>query len=128
MKITHIDQTSAKEIRTIMEAAFAKIAESTGVHIALGRISYDPRGFTAKTTGVVGASKADAQRQSFEKDCYKVGLKSSDFGREIMISGTKMAITGVNTRAYRFPVSVTEVSTKKKFKISRTMVKAALAA
>lgn len=48
--------------------------------------------------------KALQEQKAFEANCYKVGLRSSDFGKKFAYRGEKYVIVGVNPRAHKYPL------------------------
>jgi hypothetical protein len=118
--IEQMDKAAARTIAAAMKAALAAVEADLGVTIEVGGGSYDPTGeFTPK----VRVKLAGADRAAFEKYAPMVGLDPADFGREFSYNGKTVRISGLNLRAPRFPVILTDVKTGKTYKAPEDSVR-----
>jgi hypothetical protein len=121
--ISKMDKKAAQQIRAEAQKALEVAAEKLGLKVSLGNGRFDPsRGtFDCKIEFVVPA----ALNESVASDLKQFGIDGAH-GTEFTVRGTTYSITGVNFRATRMPINVTEVSSGRGFKFESETVKRAL--
>ena len=107
-------RAKVKTIRTEIDKALAAVAAKHGVEFSLGTIRFsdtDLRG----TLKCVSADK-DAGRKMFERDAFRVGVKKDAYGKTFTSNGKTFRITGINTRAKKYPICAETVNRGDKYK------------
>ena len=127
MKYDKLDKSKVQTIRALMEEAFTKIADKTGVHLTAKTIRFTSNSMRTTVEGTLEQDGIDARQVKFNENCYKIGLAKGDYGKKIYVSGMLMRVTGVNPRRPKFPVSVERISDGAPYKISKFQLTNALA-
>jgi hypothetical protein len=126
MKFTTIDRATAKALRTILSAAIEEALEGTGVAAEVGRITF--AGNTAAVKVQASIIDPDSGRvmtreaKDFERLAVAWGITSKKLGDRFESRGTVYEITGLNTRAPKFPVQGIRVKDGRSFKFPVSMV------
>jgi len=101
-----IDKSVVQEMRKEVFQALNAIASRHGLNVKQqSNVSYSATDFSVKYTfsdADINLAKAD-----FEKKCWKYGLSASDYGRTFDNDGKTIVITGINTRAPKYPIQYT---------------------
>ena len=97
MAVTEFNRENLKSIRADIDAALAAVATKHGIKLSLGNISFSGLEFRSKVeakvlTTVQNGVAVDSAKVRFEQIANYYGLKASDFGMVVTISGTKYKI------------------------------------
>ena len=115
-RLGRLTKEDLRDLRKEINKKLKPLEMTYGIKISLGRsIKFDSVSFRVRLEGTLlspsGGESADAVH--FKSLCWVHGLKPSDFGREITFPaygkfpGRKGRITGINTRAKKYPILVT---------------------
>ena len=88
-----------EEFRNDTLEALTEVAKKHGVKIELGNIKYDTYDFDMKMHVTKDEEDLDGNRLKFESECWRYGLKKSDYNREFIADGKKFRFVGFNNRA-----------------------------
>jgi hypothetical protein len=85
-----------------------------GISITLGRVKYDGISFRSKIAGkiLITEDGLSTDRHKWNSHAHLFGLKNSDFGKEVSISGKIGRIVGINTRSKKYPILVKRADDK----------------
>ena len=114
--ITKIDRTFMKMSRAKIDDALKDLGDELGVVFQTGNGSYD--GSTGhfkleiKTIGENGEA-VNPNAKTFQTYARMYGLSPDDLGRQFTSRGKTFEITGLNTRARRFPIQANALKTAK---------------
>lgn len=115
-----IDRAAANKIGAATKKALEEVAAELGINIEYRGGRYDPVAGTYKPR--IEFKVAGAARNTFERDCYRIGLRPEHFGKVFRSQGSDYEITGINLRARRYPVIAKQLSSGKSYKFSETAV------
>jgi hypothetical protein len=113
MKMT---RAKVKQLRADIDAALAAVEKKHGVEFDLGRITFTDTDFRGKLT--CKSADPNADRKIFERDALRVGLKKTAYGKTFTHVGRDYRVSGVNTRAKKYPVKVVDVASGGNYKMS----------
>lgn len=121
MKFTRSNLTV---IRADIESALATVEKQHGVSFKFGRLTFTDNEFGGKLQCFSASdSKGNAvniDKQNFESKAWMVGVDKSAFGKTFRSNGRKFTITGLNTRAKKYPIQASTVGGKRyKFSVSQ---------
>ena len=71
--------------------------------------------------------KIQDKKNNWDENCHLFGMKKNDFAKEFISGNDMFIITGLNTRARRYPIKATRKSDNKRFKFPARYVKECLA-
>jgi len=115
------NRSKVKQLRNEIATALASVEKKHGVSFDLGRITFTDTDFRGKLT--CKSADPDAGRKIFERDAVRVGVKKEAYGKTFTTSsGRTFRITGINTRAKKYPVNAETVNTKEAYKFAVTML------
>jgi hypothetical protein len=117
------------EVAESINAAVKAVGEEFGLNFDRARWSYNPREcrFTLNASiQKLNGKTYDAGHEEWNRECFFLNLKESDFGREFAVNGNRYKITGVNRRSRKYPVLATQTRTGKVYQWSAAQVKDAL--
>jgi len=114
-----MDKTTVESMRVYLEAALTGFEEHFGVQVSVGNISYSYNNCRIKMD--VAEIKEDGSVSTREADNFKrlansYGLESNWLGQEFTSGKDVFVLTGLNTRARKFPVQATRKRDGKKYK------------
>ncbi len=117
--ITKITSTNIKEIRALVQDQLDELGGIYGLKLQLHAIKFDGLSFKTSLKGtVIAPSSGDtAEEALFKRDCHRVGLPTSAYGKEIETQKGMATIVGVNPRAYRYPVQL-QLKSGERLKVS----------
>jgi hypothetical protein len=104
-----LTKSKLNQIRIDMDKALAEVAKKHGLQFELGGINFSSDNFRMKLEA--NTVKADGSVETKEAKAFKMkaaqyGLKPDMLGKTFIAScGTKLTITGLNTRAYANPIN-----------------------
>jgi hypothetical protein len=124
-KITSITRPGLKEIRKDLTADLEKFFAERGLSVDLGSFSFDEDHFTTKMT-VNAGSKSDAKQKAFVKNAFMYGLKADDYGKTFMSNGEEFRISGIKSRAKKYPITADRVRDGQSYKFPASLVKSKL--
>lgn len=104
----NLDRAKVKAIHADMKEAMKAVAEKHGVLInTFGKVTYDTDMMNAKfkvtTLGENGQVRNEAE-EDFKEYASVYDLKPSDLGKRFTFQGKPYTISGLNTRAKKFPI------------------------
>ena len=120
MKIETMDRASVKMLATAVEQAMKQVADDFGVTFAYKGGTYDPA--TGVFTPKGQFSLPDSGRRAFERDAYQFGLTADQFGATFVSNGQEFRVTGINTRAPKYPIKATCLLSGKPYKFPASVV------
>lgn len=95
-------------LRSKMEALLKPFGLSNEIEFQLGRIGYTEGYCTialkAYSTEKVGPADVTGKDMEFLNSAMKLGVPSDWLGKNVTMSGVAYMITGLNTRARKYPV------------------------
>ena len=123
------DKANLKKIRTALESAFDGMVDDLGmpIKLKLGGISYSDTNFTAKIE--CSLINGDGVVQNKERAAWLRQASSYDLDPEwidqtfMAYDGRVLKITGLNTRAYKSPVTLECAENGKLYKASCEMIR-----
>jgi hypothetical protein len=109
-----LDRAKIREIRAEMARKLSVISLTYGVDIRINKIRFDDVSFKATISGTLINTKSgkSAEEVHFGRHCWRWGLDSSDYNREVTFPpqskfrGKKGRIVGINPRAKTYPVLI----------------------
>ena len=115
------NKSNLKTIRADIATALASVESKHGVKFSLGNIRYSDSDFRCKLECFSSATgdTTDIDRQKFESKSWMVGVKKTAFGETFTSQGRKFTITGINTRAKKYPIQA-ETARGRRYKFSVT--------
>jgi len=110
-KLTKMGRANTKTVVDALKAAVKSVEEEFGVVCTFGGRRYSDEGFHCKMEVGLADSSALADQQKREFECYaqQFGLKPSDFGKVVMLYGSRRGqepyeICGVAPRSSKYPI------------------------
>lgn len=104
-------KTNLKNIRADIHAALATVEATYNCKFDLGRITFTDNNFRGKlecnSTSDRSGNTINPAEQNFDQNRWKIGIAKEAFGKSFRVNGTKYTITGINTRAKKYPVQAT---------------------
>ena len=98
-----INQGVVQEMRDEVMQAVAAIAARHGLDVVQQKnVTYRDTDFSIKYT--FSDASVDLNRIEFETKCWQFGLQASHYMKEFYVNGEKFQITGVSTRAPKYPI------------------------
>jgi len=120
MKIETMDRASVKFLAAAVEKALQQVADEFGVTYTYKGGNFDP------STGTFAPksefSLPDSARRAFERDAYYFGLTADHFGSTFISNGREFRVTGINTRAPKYPIKATCLLDGKPYKFPASVV------
>lgn len=123
-QFTEMNKASVRRLDAELREVILKFAEDRGLKATVGGGKFDPTVGEFKPKVVLKLEGAD--RRAFEREAGWYGLEPEDFGKKFDSRGRTFRVTGINSRAQRFPIVGVEVRTGKSFKFSEDAVRSAL--
>ena len=105
-----------KNIHEDLEIAISLISKRHNVIIKVGTIGVGHNDFSVKLEGCVSISE-DVEKELFEKDCMKVGLKPTAYGLTFKREHEEYKIVGIKPAAKKYPVVITNTASDKSYKL-----------
>ena len=122
-----IDRLTAEAVRTELQAAAAEIYKRNGLDVpkvncrytsSTVKVTIDGAELVTGTNGVNGATR---EAKDFITYAGAYGHSQDALGREVTWAGRRVVVTGLNTRAPRYPYIGVEVGTGKQFRFPGAM-------
>ena len=121
-KITKMTPSICRQLNEEIREALAGIADKHGLTVTVngGRrdpeVAYIPNlKFSIVSDGGIPAD--------FKLQASKYGLTEDDYGKKVLLDNGNMAIiTGINSRRPKYPISVSEEGSNRKFKMTASQV------
>lgn len=116
-QITTLTRLALREIDAEIIAALTPIMEKHGLTVALDGGTFDPNThYTAKVKmQLVSDVGVPAD---FAKMAPMYGLEADDYGKIITLNhGKRAKISGINPNSPKYPISLTELGTGKRWKV-----------
>lgn len=119
----NFNKSNLKTIRADITAALAAVEKQHGVSFKLGNIRFSDNDFRGKlecfSTSDNSGKVVNVDKQNFESKAWMVGIDKIAFGKSFHSNGRKFTITGLNTRAKKYPVQASTANGKRfKFPVS----------
>ena len=114
MKINQFNQENLRTMRAEMEEALTNAGAQYGVTFTIGKITFLGASFNVKIDAVcdpTGKGK-DIDALNFERYAKSYGLDPSDLGKTIRMNGLPYTITGLNPKAHKNVIQVTNSAGK----------------
>lgn len=124
MKITKIDPKACKQIREAVSENLAEILDELGLKLTFKSGTYSHNKFGLKVEFVL--ADADPAKDDFEFLARSYGVKPTDYGMGITINGERYKLTGINTKASRYPFNAERLRDGKSYKFTESSVVKAL--
>lgn len=118
------NRANLKTIRNDISAALAAVEAKHGVSFNFNNIRFSDNDFRT-TLNCVSASDSNGNavnidKVNFEAKAFLVGVDKTAFGKTFTSNGRKFTITGLNTRAKKYPIQAETAQGKRfKFPVSR---------
>lgn len=128
-RITRFDRTTCRLVRERIDAALADLGAELGLDISAGSGSFDAGFYRVKVTCAVkhdDGTVETPEATAFKRLATLYGLKADDLGREFTSRGKTFKVTGLKTRAKKYPVLATD-SEGKTYKFPAARVASLLA-
>lgn len=114
-----MDKTTVQSMRAYLETMLTDFEEHFGVQASIGRISYTNN--NCKMSLSVAEVKEDGtvatkEVETFKRFATNYGLSPELLGREFECGGHTFVVTGMNTRARKFPIQGVRKSDGARFK------------
>ena len=124
-KLTQFTRTNLGTLEKEINVELAKIGKKFGLEISIGGGRFSDTNFKTKLTADIIPSEegTSVAQHNFENECWKVGLKKSDFGKTFTTHQGTFKIIGLKTRSWKFPVIAENVKNGKSFKFPEAVVK-----
>jgi hypothetical protein len=111
------NKSNLSVIRTDIDFALAAVEKQHGVSFKIGRISYTNNDFRTKlecfSASDDSGNAVNIDKQNFETKAFLIGVKKTAFGKTFTSNGRKFTITGLNTRAKKYPIQASTVGGKR---------------
>lgn len=120
-----ITKATLPQIRNDIDAALAAVEAKHNIKFNTGRITYEPGvNFRCKLEAVSTADNngntVNPEKNNFESKAFLIGVKKTAFGKTFTSRGRKFTITGLNTRAKKYPIQAeTARGQRYKFPVSQ---------
>lgn len=111
----NFNKQTLKIMRQDIDSALEAVAKKHGVSFKLGNIRYTGSDFRTKLECFAGDA-SDAAQQAFERDAWRVGVKKTAFGQTFTQGNITYKITGINTRAKKYPIKAESMNRGKRYK------------
>ena len=115
-----MDRTKVRYLREVLKQALEEFGEKENLVVDLGSATFGNSNVTFKLNlnEVSGdGSVLTREAVAFQRAARLYGLQPEDLGRVFRSpSGKRFKITGLNTRAHKYPIQAEEVGTGKRFK------------
>jgi hypothetical protein len=120
----NFNKSNLSAIRSDITAALAAVEKKHGVSFKLGNIRYSDNDFRGKlecfSASDNSGNAVDVAKQNFESKAFLIGVDKSAFGKSFRSNGRKFTITGVNTRANKYPIQASTANGKRyKFSVTQ---------
>jgi hypothetical protein len=104
------NKSNLKTIRADVAAALAAVESKHDVKFSLGNIRFSDNDFRCKLECFSAATgnSTDIDRQKFESKCWMFDVPKSSFGKTFKSGRKTYTITGLNTRAHKYPIQATD--------------------
>lgn len=122
-----INKNTLNNFRNDFAAAVKELEAKYDVSVAMSSIKYTDEDFTAKvvvTNNDESGEKVSIEAKDFERMAHLYGMKPSDLGRTISLSGQRFTITGLKPRNTKMPIIAS--SNGKSYKLRVAQVTSAL--
>ena len=121
-----INKETVEQFRADFNKAMEELEEKYDLTIKLGTISYWKDHFTAQLEANAGRDPEQIARAAFDRNVWKVaefGVKEGMYMR-IFVGRDKRryALTGINTKASRYPLEYIDILTGERYKSSGRMI------
>jgi len=106
MKIKQFDKLNCGAVSSDIEKALKSVAIKYGINIRTGNGKFTKDTFDLKLNiaRVVSGKVISKEVNDFKKLASIYGLKASDLGRTFSTAGREFRITGLNTKAHKYPI------------------------
>lgn len=103
MGITNFDRSTVKQIRELLESTLSEKLGELGLSADIGSIRFGDSDFSCKLSVGLG-SKDDAAQREWDKNAFKFGLKSEDFGKTFGYNNDLYEIVGIKPKSRKYPI------------------------
>ena len=124
--ITSFNSQTCKTLRTQIENALKQLELESGVRFTVGNMRYDNEEvkitFTARLGSMPKMTKVEEAKNNFGSICYAYGMKPEHLGSRFDFQNKTFEITGINSRATKNPIVITDVVTRKDYVMNQRTV------
>lgn len=99
------------QIRKELNDVLARYGASNSIDFKIGKMTYNTDSFSLKLEAFNTDAGGTAEQMSFEQGCARFGIPREWYGKSIDINGIDYIISGVNTRARKYPISLRNSNT-----------------
>jgi hypothetical protein len=112
MTVSQFDKPILRNLQAELKNELAAFCKRHGLKVEFNGGRFDSLMWRPKMEiKIVSQGGVDLSgKQSFENNAQFVGLQASDFGREIVLRGTRYKLVDINLRKRKFPVIVENVN------------------
>ncbi len=124
-----MNTTELKHFRKEFEAAVLDLEVKYGVKIEVGNFRYDDSSFhtqmTVRSSVSENGEKIDLRKMDFEKYCWRFGLRSEDYMKEVHLFGNDgtFIVIGVNPNASKNVITILDKATSKKYVCPKSLIR-----
>ena len=120
MKVTGFDKAICKAVGADIEKALNSVAVKYGINIKRGNGKFSGNTLDLKIhcACVKGGKVMSKEASDFKTMASLYGLKPSDLGRSFTIGSGTFKITGLNTKAHKYPINASKNGSGYKFPAS----------
>lgn len=126
-KITEFKRGNVRDLMGEVQAALEPIAEKYGLTLDRKGNTYHRDRLPVMLQFLIATQDTDgndlsASAQAFQKNAQFFGLETTDLGRKFFSNGDLFRVTGLSTRAKRYPVLAVRVRDNRGYKFSAERV------
>lgn len=123
-----MNRVQARQIGEAVEVAVKEAIEGMGVAYVTRRGRFGLNDLTIKLE-FADVQNGEVQSRAvtdFKRLCSRYGLEADDLGTTFISNGVEFEITGLNTRAPKYPIKATRVFDGKGYKFTEAQVRFAM--
>ena len=110
--IKQFDKSTCRQLAEELKIALQAVAKKHGLTLETAGGRFTPIEYTGKLKWTVGDKSVVAARakEQWDEGCRILGLKPSDFGREVHSRGQIWRVCGLNPRRSRYPILAQDIN------------------
>lgn len=122
-----LDKFDFNGFRKDVEDALTEVAKKYDVNIKAAGIRYDAVSFdmTLKVAERVEGDE-DGGQAKWNYYCYRYGLEPGDYGKEVVVDGERLKITGLQPSRQKYPIVVKRIRDNREMVYTLSSIKEAL--
>lgn len=121
-KISKFDRAALALVRDRVGAALAPVLADLGLSVAFRGGSFNGDVYCPKIEFAVAGGAERVARAGMDAASLLYGLSGDDYGKTFFYRGSSYRIDGINARASKFPINVTNLSSGKRMKMQADAV------